>query len=156
MAGDLVVLLGTGTSVSLDAAGILTLASVAWAAREYRRNRVSSNHAKLSKLAKGARDPVAAGDGRLGEIGAELLRLQRASGAALDLSGIVEALAPCLSSLLGADLFCSLSRTRDGRAVRLSVKVGSEWAEFYAADPDGASDLGEGLGAVLGPPSTPT
>jgi hypothetical protein len=111
---------------------------------------MSGNVRKLRDAANSSEARATAGSDTSRAISADLRRLQAGREPALDLAGIIAGLVGGLSALLADDRFVSLSRTRDGRAVRLSVKDGGEWIEFYSADPDHAEELGEGLSAAFG------
>lgn len=139
------------SSLFLDGSGMLLATAMAWAwRRSWKAVHVSGNAAKLRRVAARS-ESGAGGAATVGEaISADLRRLQESGRQSLDILGIVEALVPCVSLLLGQDLFVSLSRTRDGRSLRLSVKLGAEWVEFYSADPDAAAELGEGVVAAFG------
>lgn len=112
---------------------------------------MSGNAAKLRSVARGKDEPGSAA-GTVGRaISDDLRRLQSQRRSALDLDGIVSGLARSLPQLLAAGHLVSLSATRDGRAVRLSVLDGKEWIEFFSSDPDHAEELSDAITATLGP-----
>lgn len=114
---------------------------------------MSGNAAKLRGVAN-RRDEPGAAAGTVGRaVSDDLRRLQSQRRGSLDLDGILAGVAPGVCSLLAAGHLVSLSATRDGRAVRVSVLDGKEWIEFFTEDPDHADELGAAVAAVFAPPT---
>lgn len=110
---------------------------------------MSGQSSKLRAVAKAADVGHATGSTVGRAISDDLRRLQTQVSRRLDAEPIVAALLPAISALATLGRLVSITATRDGRSVRMSVLDGKDWIEFYAEDEDAASAIGEGVVAAL-------
>lgn len=113
---------------------------------------MANGSAKLRSVARTASGNAVGGSAVGREISDDLRRLQAQVRRQLDAEPIIAALLPAIAALAVVGRLVSITATRDGRSVRMSVLDGKEWIEFYLEDEDAAASVGEGIAAAFASP----
>lgn len=122
---------------------------VGFAASRVRRSMLSGQSGKLRAVAKAVQGPPEGGSPVGRAISDDLRRLQSQVQRRVNAEPIIAALLPAIAALAEVGRLVSITATRDGRSVRMSVLDGKEWIEFYAEDEDAAAAIGEGVAAAF-------